>query len=563
MFPISIFARALAGLGLAAVAACSTQAPRPDPVDAPQAFYTVTAELALLRQQPRVAALEYAAAAANERDPGLLRRAADVTRDCLQPSLTWAVATRWIDIEPASIDAHRAAGRAALDLHRIRQAAEQFRFVIGSSPLGADAEFDSLERELANSGNVYGARQLADRLVVYFPGSAPALRLQGFAALRADDPAAAVRGFQAGLALATVLPAEQRRELLQALQRAKILSGERDQPLAEARATLAADGSSAHRLDYAVLLLAAQQRSEARTELERLGRESEAAPAALRLLGLLDFEDGDLQQAAKRFADLLATGKFVDDALYYGAVIAEREGDARRALRLYAQVQSGEDAVQSLMRAAVILRANGAKSEAEALLDQLSEDEAARAPEIMASRIRIYNQAGEMPAAVRLLDHGLLEYPDSVELRYAAASLYEEQGNTSRALRELKLLLKSRPDDPAAQNAYAYTLADHGRQLTRARKLIEQAHAAAPNSAAILDSLGWVLYRQGQSEKALTYLNRAYADDHSADMAAHLGEVLWGLGRQFDARRVWGEGQRTDADNELLKTTRARLHAAN
>jgi tetratricopeptide (TPR) repeat protein len=123
--------------------------------------------------------------------------------------------------------------------------------------------------------------------------------------------------------------------------------------------------------------------------------------------------------------------------------------------------------------------------------------------------------------------------------------------------------VKSRPDDPAALNAYGYTLADHDRQLRVARKLVEQAYASAPKSAAILDSLGWVLFRQGHGEQALPYLREAYADDRSGDIAAHLGEVLWGLGRQADAERVWSEGGQTDADNPLLKATRQRLRASN
>jgi Tfp pilus assembly protein PilF len=190
------------------------------------------------------------------------------------------------------------------------------------------------------------------------------------------------------------------------------------------------------------------------------------------------------------------------------------------------------------------------------------EDEPARAPEILASRARIYADAGDTQQAFAVLDRATLQYPDSVELRYAMASLLEEQGKVPLALRELKAVLQLRPNDPAALNAYGYTLADHGRDLGYARKLIERAHASAPKSAAILDSYGWVLFRQGHGEDALTYLNDAYADDRGADIAAHLGEVLWHLGRQADADRIWAEGGRSDPDNALLKATRLRLHAA-
>jgi tetratricopeptide (TPR) repeat protein len=108
-----------------------------------------------------------------------------------------------------------------------------------------------------------------------------------------------------------------------------------------------------------------------------------------------------------------------------------------------------------------------------------------------------------------------------------------------------------------------FTLADHAKNLPRARKLIERAHAVAPKNAAILDSLGWVLFRQGRAGEALPNLSAAYSYDHDGDIAAHLGEVLWQLGRQDEAQRIWAEASVLDADNHLLKSTRHRLTAAN
>src|SRR5271154_5927995 len=93
---------------------------------APQTFYTVTAEIALARHEPRVAALQYAAAAANETDIGLLERATQVAAECLQPSVAEKVAARWTEVEPKSVDAQRAAARAALALHKIDQAATHY-----------------------------------------------------------------------------------------------------------------------------------------------------------------------------------------------------------------------------------------------------------------------------------------------------------------------------------------------------------------------------------------------------------------------------------------------------
>ena len=538
---------------------------RPEDAPVPLAFYTVTAEIALARHQPRVAALQYAAAASQETDSELLARATQVATESLQPSLAGKVAAHWISVDPKSVEAQRAAGRAALSLQQIDQAAAHYGFVLVNSPIGMDAEFVALETYLTGNDNIFGSRQLADRLASSYPSSAAALRVQGFSALRADDPAAAARSFAAALAIPSLSGRDDeaaRRELQQTLARAEIMAGDAESPLAQAREKVEHEDTPANRLDYALSLMTARRESAATQQLEILARNSEYTPVAVRLMGLIEFQDGRLDAATARFAELVRAEKYLDDAFYYLGVIADRHGDAEHALRLYAQVQSGENTVPALLRATAILQTHGAAAAAEELLDRLIEDEPQRAPEILAARARIYADSGDLPRAVAVLEQGVMVYPDSVDLRYAEASIYEEQGRTADALRELEQLVSARSDDPAALNALGYTLADHSRDLTRARRLIESAHAAAPKNAAILDSLGWVLFRQGHQAEAEVYLRAAYADDRGGDIAAHLGEVLWQLGRPADAEHIWSEASVADVDNRLLKATRQRFRAA-
>ncbi|HTB29875.1 MAG TPA: tetratricopeptide repeat protein [Steroidobacteraceae bacterium] len=605
MFSISHVSAALVSLCVIACAGCAGSRPAPDPIAAPQVFYTVTGEIALNRKEPRVAALQYAAAATSGSDVSLLARASEVTAQSLQPSLTAAVAARWIQVAPTSLEAHRAAAQAALELDRIAEAAEQYRIVLSTSPRGTEVEFADLEVEFGQTDNIFGARQAADRLAEAFPKSQGAARLQGFAAMRADDPRAAVRSFAAALEMEAAPPAakkdagaapkgaapnatapdaaapnaaapgtappaaaapdaaaDARHELIMAYWRARILSGEPSVPLAESLSMVERDPSPSNVLDHAMLLLAAQKNDAAVTELETLASQPETAAVALRLLGLVDFQEGRLDKATQHFTELLSTGKFVDDSFYYLGLIAERLGDVPRAMRFYGRVQSGDNAVAALLRASNLLESHGESPAAQELLDHLIEDEPARAPEVLAARAKIYSDSGNAQRAIEVLDRGRQEYPDSVDIRYAVASTYEDQGQVKLALRELKDVLKSRPDDPAAMNAYGYTLADHNEDLSRARTLIERAYAEAPRNAAILDSLGWVLYRQGHIEEALPRLKTAYADDRGADIAAHLGEVLWQLDRRDEAEKVWAEAAKNDSDNKLLNATRLRLHAS-
>jgi tetratricopeptide (TPR) repeat protein len=232
-------------------------------------------------------------------------------------------------------------------------------------------------------------------------------------------------------------------------------------------------------------------------------------------------------------------------------------------LKLYSQVQHGENVFPALLRATTLLHEHGAPAAAEDLLDRLLDDEPTRVPEILNTRARMYAEGGDYTKASELLLKSVREYPDNVDLKYAQASIFEDQGRIDEALRSLSDIVKARPDDPAALNALGFTLADHFKSLGKARKLIERAHDAAPKNAAILDSLGWVLFRQGHDQQALPYLNEAYADDRGGDIAAHLGEVLWRQGRRDEAQRIWAQAAVVDADNKLLKSTRQRLQAAN
>jgi tetratricopeptide (TPR) repeat protein len=563
VFSVSTFARAFLGIGLLACTACGSLRGHSHAAPPPQSFYTVTAELALVRHEPRVAAVQYAAAASHESDPAIFSRATEVAAEALQPTLVQGIAQRWMQLDPKSLEARRAAGQSALALYLVDEAAADYRFILMNGPGGLETEFAEVETDLEATDNNFGAREVADRLAGYFPKSPAALRLQGLSALRADDPAAAVRSLSGALALMPEAAGDAknaRHDLNLTLARAKILAGDVDGPLTQARVLLSQEKNSVNRFDYAVLLMTALQETEAEEQLDILARDKDFEPVAVRLVGLIEFGQGHLDAATARFTQLVKAGKFLDDAFYYLALIADRNEDPEKALRLYAQVQKGENVVSALLRAAALLQKHNAQNAAAELLDRLLEDEPQRAPEILTARARMYNESHEAPKAFAVLDEAMDTYPDNVELRYAVASMYEDQGEVSSALRELNRITKLRPHDPAALNALGFTLADHDKQLAQARKLIERAHAAAPKNAAILDSMGWISFRQGRPADALPYLTEAYADDRSADIAAHLGEVLWQLGQHDKAEGIWAEAALMDADNHLLKSTRKRLH---
>jgi Flp pilus assembly protein TadD len=125
--------------------------------------------------------------------------------------------------------------------------------------------------------------------------------------------------------------------------------------------------------------------------------------------------------------------------------------------------------------------------------------------------------------------------------------------------RLLRQVIAIRPDYHHAYNALGYSLAERGQRLPEARQLIQKAVELAPGDPFIADSLGWVEFRMGNKTEALRILEDAYKARPDAEIAAHLGEVLWSLGQRDRAQAVFREALLVAPDNESLQDTLKRL----
>jgi len=160
--------------------------------------------------------------------------------------------------------------------------------------------------------------------------------------------------------------------------------------------------------------------------------------------------------------------------------------------------------------------------------------------------------AGE---ALTMLGTALQAQPDQPELLYDMALTAEKLDRFDLLEENLRKVIKEKPDYAHAYNALGYSLADRNQRLPEARKLIEKALQLSPDDSFIIDSMGWVLYREGDLRGAARYLRRAYDGRQDAEIGAHLGEVLWVGGERDEARRIWNEALKIYPDNETLQKT--------
>ena len=166
---------------------------------------------------------------------------------------------------------------------------------------------------------------------------------------------------------------------------------------------------------------------------------------------------------------------------------------------------------------------------------------------------------GRLDEAERLLETGLERYPESTSLRYAQALLLQRQGRMRRAADVLEALVEDNPDNAAALNALGYLLTDHFDRHTEAREYIQRALAMDPDSPAIIDSMGWVLYHLGEYEAALDYLERAYRLETDPEIAAHLVDVHLALGQRERAREIFTQAVERSPESRHLQEVRRRI----
>jgi tetratricopeptide (TPR) repeat protein len=191
-------------------------------------------------------------------------------------------------------------------------------------------------------------------------------------------------------------------------------------------------------------------------------------------------------------------------------------------------------------------------------LDEFGQAQPTLGPQVVMARAGLLTSFDETRRAIEVLDEGLAQYPDVFDLRMARVFAYERDGNGEAAVRDLRKLLEDRPGDPMVQNALGYTLADQNRQLPEAQALIEAALVQMPDSAAVLDSMGWVLHRQKRNEQALGYLKRAYELGDDAEIAVHLGDVQWAMGDKAAAHKTWDEALKRHPGSKPLEERLAR-----
>lgn len=354
-------------------------------------------------------------------------------------------------------------------------------------------------------------------------------------------------------------------------------------PEAEAVVTtqLSAEPTDALRLAYARRLLSMQRTADATKQLDMVVKNQPDNALAWLSLGVARSDLNQLDDAEKatlRYIELavasqtrqaaqpnedanLDKGQALDPSVGYlkMAQLSERRRQLDKAEQWLQKADPNGEKMNVQVIRAKLVAAQGKMPQARALIQAIQESEPRDALFKVNAEAQLLRAHEQHAQAYEVLQRARARFPKDTELMYDLSMVAEQLKRHDEAESLLRQLMSEQPDQANAYNALGYSLADRGVRLDEAQTLLSKAMQLRPDDPYITDSMGWLLYRQGKLEEALVLLQKAYATKPDLEIGLHLGEVLWALNRQEEARKIWTELRERDADSPLLKDLLTRL----
>ena len=322
------------------------------------------------------------------------------------------------------------------------------------------------------------------------------------------------------------------------------------------------------RAAYARVLVNRKDYPAARAEFLTLQKAQPDNPAHLYALGVLAIQMNQpavAEQYLTRFVDVLGASNSEDKdpskVLVMLSQLAEERGDPKAALAWLDKVGTDDPkmnlAVQ--VRRAQLSAKQGDLPAARRILTGLNPTDPAEQVQLVGVEAQLLSDAGKQEEAYRLMEKAAAKNPKNPDLLYDFALMAEKAGHAEVMEKTLRRVMALAPENQQAYNALGYSLAERNVRLPEALQLIRKAQGMAPDDPFIMDSMGWVQYRMGNLDEAEAQLRRAYGLRPDADIAVHLGEVLWKKGQKDDAIALWRAAHAKDPKNDALRTTLVRF----
>lgn len=515
----------------------------------PEVLYTLlTAELAGQRGQYDIALEGYMEAAKRVHDPRFAERAAMIAMYMKDNKKTNDALALWLRLDPKNQTARKIAALMALRAGNEKAAVDDLNVLLAVDPAGFENALLELSGVLQKEGKAEVVYDALDTLSKQHPDQAVIYFLQSLQAMQLKDKNLAEIKIQQALKLQ---PGWDKALIFQA--QIALFSGDlnKAKKLLKEASLKNPDNNKINKM-YAQVLIKTEDYEGA---LEVYQKIISADPKDLEsqfALGLLYLQLDRDGQAEAVFKSLLEQPQWRYQADFYLGKLEEKRGHTKDALIWFDKVADGPFAFDASISAISLLAKEKRFDEAGTRASLLQAKFPKQKLRLLLVRAELYSQQKQYEKAYSLLTEALADFPDQKELLYTRALIAEHINKPDIVEADLKKILAMDPNNVEALNALGYTLLNDSNRYAEAEKYLLRALRLEPDQAVIIDSYGWLQFKLGNYEKALSYLQQAYEKLPENEIAAHLAEVLWVLGRKDEAEKLFNKAIKDSPDDEYL-----------
>ncbi len=513
-----------------------------------QVYQILLAETAYQRGELRQAVDGYLSVALESHDSAVAERACYMALNADDKDAGLQVARHWVDFDPENVKARYFLVLFYMQNGQIELVQQQLKRTLSMNGGEGDRGFFGVAELLAGELDGADALFVMKGLVADFPEDVDALVAQSQLALRVGE---------VDEALSTVTHARRlmpdRVDAL--LLQVRILQMLGNHEAAAEHLLLAIDRHPDDlklRKWYAQVLEASGRKKEAVVQFKIIDSQSPMDSDVVFSLGMLELDSGNRGLAKGYMQRLLEAGVFSNEANYYMGWLAELEDAHSEAIDFYSAVNLGDAYFDAQIRLAYNTAQLGDLNAARGYLESVEPVGVEEIERVFLVQGELLRDAKKFEDAIEVYGRGLRQLPGHNELLYARAMVAEKAGHKEQMKQDLEEIIASNPKDIHALNALGYALIEQGGDLYEAEEYLLRALKLDPKSYYIIDSVGWLYFHLGEYEKAEEYLRRAYGLEKDAEVAAHLGEVLWVTGDYKGAKAIWEQALKDAPEHKVL-----------
>ncbi|WP_413943806.1 tetratricopeptide repeat protein [Bdellovibrio sp. HCB-162] len=297
-------------------------------------------------------------------------------------------------------------------------------------------------------------------------------------------------------------------------------------------------------------------------QLEVVENESDEPLNVRMKMALILIEQKKYDLAAKKLEDVLKDAPDSDKVRFYLAAVYEETHQAEKAVKEYRKIPvSSTYYGESVVHAAYLLKGLNKLDEALEVAAKGLKDRQDQ-PQVYAMYASLLDEKDDFKGAAKVLEQGLEKFADNAQLRFYYGTINDRLGNKDVVVTEMQKVLELDPNHVQGMNYLAFTWAEMNVHLPDAEKLARRALELEPKDGYVLDTLGWILYKQAKFTESIKFLEAAHKYQSTVSIIAeHLGDAYYKQAMVDKAKKMYRKAADLETDKKKVEEIRNKIFA--